>query len=227
LAPRLSGDPPDAAAALRPTTPPTTLVGFAAPFGERTTGPLCWMVVVDESSSMATADTTGARADAVRAAARFIASHGLDEDRIGATWFADQAEVLPPGDPATVRIAPTGGVPLGSSTRMAAALRSALDAMASACGSARQVLVLVSDGAASGEDEFAGTKAVLAAAPAVDVYLIAMNGGSAFEPSRAFWADPALGVNSIRTIDTFGADEVAGAMAAVLSIATGQEVVAS
>ena len=51
-----------------------------------------------------------------------------------------------------------------------------------------------------------------------------MNGGGAFEPSRPFWEDPRLGLASIRTIDTFGRDEVATAVAAILAMETGQQV---
>ena len=91
---------PDAAVALAPSptsASTTTLVGFTSPIGERTTGARCWMVVIDESSSMATADAMGTRADAVRAAADFLGAYGVDGDRIGATWFSDDAEVLAPG----------------------------------------------------------------------------------------------------------------------------------
>ncbi len=63
--------------------------------GERTTGARCWMVVIDESSSMSSADSLGTRADAVRATAEFLAAYGVAADRIGVTWFADDAEVTP------------------------------------------------------------------------------------------------------------------------------------
>ena len=63
--------------------------------------------------------------------------------------------------------------------------------------------------------------------PDVTVHLIAMNDNGAFESSRAFWEDPALGVASIRTITSFGRDEVARAVAAILSIETGQQVTAT
>ena len=70
------------------TGPTSTLVSFATPAGERTTDARCWMVVIDESASMSTADEFGTRADAVRAASEFLAAYGLDGERIGVTWFA-------------------------------------------------------------------------------------------------------------------------------------------
>ncbi len=56
----------------------------------------CWMVVIDESASMSTADEPGTRADAVRAAGEFLAAYGLQDDRIGVTWFADRPAAEPP-----------------------------------------------------------------------------------------------------------------------------------
>ena len=53
-----------------------------------------------------------------------------------------------------------------------------------------------------------------------------MNDNQAFEPARAFWEAPALGVDSITTVDSFGSDEVAGAVARILATETGQQVVA-
>jgi hypothetical protein len=221
---------PDAAVALSPvptSAPATTLVAFTPPVGERTTAARCWMVVIDESSSMATADSAGTRADAVRAAADFLGAYGVDGDRIGATWFSDAADVLAPARPDRAALAPSGRVVLGGGTQIATALEQSFAAMATACGDAKQVVVLVSDGAASSQSDFAATAAILAGAPDVDVHLIAMNENGAFEAARPFWSDATLGLDSTQTIDDFGRDQVAAAVAQVLSFETGQQVSAT
>ena len=83
------------------------------------------MVVVDESASMADADGTGARADAVAAARDFLAAHGLADDRIGVTWFADSADVEGPAlaSAGTSTSAPADLTPLGTGTNIASALQ--------------------------------------------------------------------------------------------------------
>ncbi len=93
------------------------------------------------------------------------------------------------------------------------------------CGETQRVVVLVTDGEATSEAEFDATAATITG-PGQDAtfHLIAMNGGGAFEPSRPFWEDPRLGLASIRTIDTFGRDEVSTAVAAILAMETGQQV---
>ncbi len=202
-------------------------VAFGAPTGERLTGPRCFMVVVDESASMADADATGARADAVDAAWRFLDAYGLADDRIGTTWFADSADVVGPV-PATAavsRVAPVDTATLGTGTNIAFAFRAALDALNSGCGAARPVIVLVSDGQASSQAQFDQSASIIKGAGAgLDVHLIAMNGNSAFEPVRSFWSDPTLGLDSIDVITSFGRDEVATAMAKILTLETGQQV---
>lgn len=205
----------------------STLVAFGAPAGERSTGPRCVMVVLDESTSMSTADAAGTRTDAVRAAADFLSAHGIDGDRIGVAWFADAAEVVDPAPPAQASAARPGAVYLGSGTQVAAALTRTLGSMQASCDGAQPVIVLVSDGQASGAREFDAIRETLAGAPALNVHLIAMNGGQAFEVARAFWEDPRLGIDSIATISDFGRDEVAAAMAGILSRETGQQVTAS
>lgn len=216
------GDP--VAAAPQPTVPGA--VGFGAPTGERATDARCFMIAIDESSSMASADQAGVRADAVRATSDFLAVHGLDGDRIGTTWFAEGAATTDPGPPDDVVL---GAAPatLGAGTRIAEGLRSAQAGLDRTCDTAQQVIVLVSDGEASGPDEFAAARDAITTSPDVTVHLIAMNDNGAFESSRTFWEDPALGVASIRTITSFGRDEVARAVAAILSIETGQQVTAT
>jgi len=213
--------------ALGPTSAPeSTLVSFEAPVGERSTDARCWMVVIDESSSMSSADALGSRADAVRATAEFLAAYGLDGDRIGVTWFADTADVtaaVPSDSFAASATAPT----VGSGTAISSALQSANDAMKASCDGAQPVIVLVTDGQAPTDAEFIATAAFLTGpARDVHVHLVAMNDNQAFEPARAFWEGPALGVDSITTVDSFGSDEVAGAIARILATETGQQVVA-
>ncbi|MGH9136552.1 MAG: VWA domain-containing protein, partial [Acidimicrobiales bacterium] len=227
---RLLDDPEPTAASPLPklvpaVAPSSTLVAFDTPSGERTTAARCWMVVIDESASMATSDQAGTRADAVRATAEFLAAYGLDDDRIGVTWFADTAAAVAPGAATAAAKTPVPPGGLGGGTNIADALMSAIGAMDQGCGSAQRVVVLVSDGQASTQMAFDATAAVIrGAAPDVSVHLIAMNGASAFEDVRAFWEDPALGIASIRTISTFGSDEVAAAVAEILTIETGQQV---
>ena len=219
-------DPPTEALAPTTSAPVSTLVSFQAPVGERTTSERCWMVVIDESSSMSSSDSLGTRADAVRATAEFLAAYGLDGDRIGETWFADQADVTP-------AVATNAFVPstlkhsVGSGTRIAAALQATSDAMATSCGSAQPVIILVSDGQASSQPEFDQIRTFLTG-PAADVHvhLVAMNENQAFEPVRAFWQDPTIGIDSITAVSGFGSDEVAAAVAAILTTETGQQVVA-
>lgn len=204
-------------------------VGFGEPVGERLTSARCFMVVVDESSSMADADVSGSRADAVRAATDFLAAYGRSDDRIGTTWFADTAAVdgpRPASTDATSKPAsPTEA--LGSGTDIAGALRAAVEAMDARCANAKPVIVLVSDGQPSSADQFAATADVIASAGSgLDLHLIAMNGNDAFEGSRSFWEDLTLGVDSIETIVSFGRDEVAAAMAKILTLETGQQVAA-
>jgi von Willebrand factor type A domain len=220
---RLVDDGGPSAAAER--EPADGAIAFDAPIGDRITGPRCLMVVVDESSSMTEADATGARADAVQAAADFLQAYGLPEDRIGTTWFADDADVVGP-DPASTATAARAAesTALGSGTKIASALRSALAAMATGCGRAQPVLVLVSDGQASGPAQFELARDVIAGADGLDLHMIALDGNQAFDSVRSFWADPALGLDSIETISSFGRDEVAAAMAAILTLETGQRV---
>jgi Mg-chelatase subunit ChlD len=204
----------------------STLVSFEAPVGERATGARCWMVVIDESSSMASADSLGTRADAVRATAEFLAAYGLDDDRIGETWFADDAAVAP-AVPTADFVPSVAKHAVGSGTRIAAALQSTFDSMTQRCGGSQAVVVLVTDGQASSDPEFDEIKTFLTgAARDVHVHLVAMNGNQAFEPSRPFWEDAALGIDSITAIDSFGSDEVAAAVAGILTAETGQQVVA-
>jgi hypothetical protein len=223
----LDDDSPTQAAA--PTTtgaPVSTLVSFQEPTGERNTAARCWMVVIDESSSMSSADSLGTRADAVRATAEFLAAYGLDGDRIGETWFADGADVTP--------AAPTGQFApsvvkhdVGSGTELTNALTATVDSMASSCAGVQPVLVLVSDGQASSQPDFDGIATLLAGRGSdVSVHLIAMNENAAFESARSFWEDPALGLRSITTVTGFGSDEIAAAVAGILSTETGQQVVA-
>ena len=224
---RLLDDPPATAAVSSSTAavPTSTIVSFAAPAGERTTAARCWMVVIDESASMSTADEPGTRADAVRAAGEFLAAYGLAGDRIGVTWFADQPAAEAPGDPTSVQGAPTPPAGLGSGTIISAGLTAALDAMDRTCGATQRVVVLVTDGQATSTAEFAATAATITGSGGgTTFHLIAMNGGGAFEPARSFWEDPALGLASIRTIDSFGRDEVAAAVAEILAMETGQAV---
>ena len=112
-----AGSPGGPSTTARRRRPPRRTIAFDAPVGERITGARCLMVVVDESASMADADGTGARADAVAAAADFLAAHGLADDRIGVTWFADSADVEGPGArhrPRARRSAPADLTPLGT-----------------------------------------------------------------------------------------------------------------
>jgi von Willebrand factor type A domain len=225
---RLADDaePSDALGPSTTETPVSTLVSFQSPIGERSTGARCWMVVIDESSSMSDADQLGTRADAVRATAEFLAAYGLDGDRIGVTWFADTADVtaaVPTDSFAASGTAP----PVGSGTLISSALDTANNTMKASCGEAQPVIVLVSDGLAPTDEEFAATAAFLTGAGRdVHVHLVAMNGNQAFEQARAFWEDPALGVDSITAVDSFGTDVVAGAIAAILTAETGQQVLA-
>ena len=127
-------------------------MSFQAPTGERTTGARCWMVVIDESSSMSSADSLGTRADAVRATAEFLAAYGLDGDRIGETWFADYAEVH--RRRADRRdFAPSGAThDVGSGTEISAGPRRDLRLDDGELRRQPQpVLVLVSDGQASSQ----------------------------------------------------------------------------
>jgi hypothetical protein len=217
---------PRAAVDVAPTATTPSGVGFAAPHGERTTGPRCVMVVVDESSSMADADRAGTRADAVTAAAGFLGAYGVDGDRIGTTWFADSSHVQPPLEPAVAKATAPDLLTLGSGTRIGPALEATFAAMDASCGAATGAVVLVSDGAADAGD-YGSIVDALGRHTDVAVHLIAMNGGGAFEPSRSFWEDDALGLDTVQTIDSFGRDEVSAAMATVLSAETGQQVVAS
>lgn len=201
-------------------------MAFGAPSGERTTGARCIVVAIDESTSMSSADRSGARADAVRATASFLATHGLDGDRLGTTWFAERAsstDPVPPQEAAPLDPPTT----LGAGTSISAGLREAQRSLERGCGEATKVVVLVSDGEASGPGEFAAARNAVTSVDGVALHLIAMNEGGAFEPSRAFWEDPQLGLASIQTIDGFGRDEMAGAVAAILSMETGQAVTSS
>ena len=223
----LDDDSPTEAAG--PTTseaPVSTLVSFQAPTGERTTGARCWMVVIDESSSMSSADSLGTRADAVRATAEFLAAYGLDGDRIGETWFADDAAV-------TAAVPTASFVPsvakhdVGSGTELAEALNATFDSMTASCAGSKPVIVLVSDGQASSQPDFVGISTLLTGRGSdVNVHLIAMNENAAFESARPFWEDPANGLQSITTVTGFGSAEVAAAVAGILSAETGQQVVA-
>ena len=213
-----------------PTQAAPPEMAFDAPVGERITGPRCFMVVVDESASMADADATGARADAVAAARDFLAAHGLPDDRIGVTWFADSADVEGPAlaSVGASTSAPADLTPLGTGTNIASALHQTVEAQQRGCASAKPVIVLVSDGQASGDAQFELTaEALKGAGSGLDVHLIAMNGNDAFESARAFWSDPALGLDSIETVTSFGRGEVSAAMAQILTLETGQQVGAS
>lgn len=217
--------------ALSPTTstaaPDSTVVAFDAPVGRRITDARCWMVVIDESSSMATADEVGARADAVRATGEFLEAYGLTDERIGVTWFADSADVTAPRAASDPISGPVDALGLGSGTNISNALAETFDAMERSCGSAQRVIVLVSDGQANDEASFGATADLIAGAGrSVHVHLVAMNGGQAFEQARAFWEDPALGIDSITAVDSFGSDEVAAAVAGILTLETGQQVAA-
>lgn len=216
------GEPVEAA----PTPTVPGAVAFGAPTGERSTDARCFMIAIDESSSMASADQTGVRADAVRATSEFLAAYGVDGDRIGTTWFAETAATTDPGRPDAVVL---GAAPstLGAGTRIAEGLLSAQAGLDRTCGDEQQVVVLVSDGEASGPGEFTAAADAITSATDVTTHLIAMNDNDAFESSRTFWEDPALGVASIQTITSFGRDEVARAVAAILSIETGQQVTAA
>jgi Mg-chelatase subunit ChlD len=223
----LDDDSPTQAAAPTATgAPVSTLVSFQEPTGERSTGARCWMVVIDESSSMSSADSLGTRADAVRATAEFLAAYGLDGDRIGETWFADDADVTPAAP--TGQFAPSVAKhDVGSGTELTNALTAAVESMASSCAGAKPVLVLVSDGQASSQPDFDGIATLLTSRGGdVNVHLIAMNENAAFESARGFWEDPALGLRSITAVTGFGSTEVAAAVAGVLSTETGQQVVA-
>ena len=223
----LDDDSPTRAAA--PTTtgaPVSTLVSFQEPTGERSTGARCWMVVIDESSSMSSADSLGTRADAVRATAEFLAAHGLAGDRIGETWFADDADVTP-AVPTAQFVPSVAKHDVGSGTMLANALTTTVDSMTSSCAGAKPVLVLVSDGQASSQPDFdAITTLLTGLARDVSVHLIAMNENQAFESARPYWEDPALGLQSITAVTGFGSDEIAAAVAGILSTETGQQVVA-
>lgn len=226
LAVRALDDPAPSAALAATTAPPgSTLVAFDAPTGSRTTDARCWMIVIDESSSMAASDAAGTRADAVRATAEFLAAYGLDGDRIGVTWFADRADVQPPAAAASVALGSRPRTPVGSGTRIAAALDETAAAMDRSCGDTDRVAVLVSDGQATSADDFDAI-ARLVADSGIGVHLIAMNGDGTFDTVRPSWDDPAIGVRSIREITSFGGDEVADAVAAILSAETGQQVTA-
>ena len=121
--------------------------------------------------------------------------------------------------------APTAPGGLGSGTIISDGLSAALGAMDRSCGDTQRVVVLVTDGQATSTTEFDATAAtIIGRGESTSFHLIAMNGGGAFEPVRSFWEDPALGLTSIRTISTFGRDEVAAAVAAILAVETGQVV---
>jgi hypothetical protein len=218
------GGPSEAQAPPASAPPVSTLVAFQAPVGERTTGARCWMVVVDESSSMTEADSQGTRADAIRATAEFLTAYGVEGDRIGVTWFAERAEVTP-AVPSGEFVVGASRLDVGSGTRIASALRDTVDSMAGACGTAQRVVVLVTDGQETSDPSFTELTQVLTGSSRdVHVHLVAMNGNQAFEPVRAFWQDSALGIDSITTVSTFGSDEVAAAVAGILTAETGQRV---
>ena len=218
--------PSEAAAPTASDVPDSTLVSFQAPTGERSTGARCWMVAIDESSSMSSADSLGTRADAVRAAAEFLAAYGLDGDRIGETWFADEAQVT--SAVPTADFAPSAAKhDVGSGTALASALDATYDSMTTNCAGAEPVLVLVSDGQASSQPDFDAIAAFLTGRGVdINVHLIAMNENQAFESARPFWEDPTIGIDSITTVSGFGSDEIATAVAGILSDETGQQVVA-
>lgn len=219
-------DGPTAAASARPptTAAPTgsEAVEFAAPTGDRSTGPRCSMVMIDESASMSQADAAGTRPAAVRAASDFFAAYGIDGDRIGVMWFADRTEVIDPAPPAELPMAATAD--LGGGTQLAVAVDAALTSLAANCDGADPVLVIVSDGAASSSNDYTAMATALGNAPDVAVHLIAMNDNGAYSTAQPFWSEPSLGIVSIQPIDSFGSAEVGPAMANVLSTETGQTV---
>ena len=202
-------------------------LAFERPSGPRTTGPRCLMVLIDQSKSMADSDSQGMRADAVEAAAEFVAKYGLADDRIGVTWFADVPTVVTPLHTSIDDATRLGADPpdVGDSTQMTPALDETRQAMASHCDGAQPVILLVTDGAAGDALAFAEVADRLREFdPEVHVHLIAMNGDDAYASSRTFWEDPTNGLDSIREIDQFGRDEVADAVADVLMIETGQRI---
>jgi hypothetical protein len=116
---------------------------------------------------------------------------------------------------------------VGSGTELTNALTATVDSMMSSCAGAKPVLVVVSDGQASSQPDFDGISALLTGpARDVNVHLIAMNENQAFESARAFWEDPTNGLDSIAAVTGFGSDEIAAAVAGILSAETGQQVVA-
>ena len=111
------------------------------------------MVVIDESSSMSSADSLGTRADAVRATAEFLAAYGLDGDRIGETGSPTTPDVT--AAVPTDRFAPSVAKhDVGSGTELAEALNTTVDSMTASCDGAKPVIVLVSDGQASSQPDF-------------------------------------------------------------------------
>src|SRR5690606_26436794 len=147
-------------------------VEFAAPTGDRSTGPRCSMVMIDESGSMSQADVAGTRPAAVRAASDFFADYGIDGDRIGVMWFADRNEVIDPAPPADLPMAATDE--LGGGTQLAGAVDAALATLQANCDGAAPVLVIVSGGAASSSTDYTAVATALESAPDVAVHLIAM-----------------------------------------------------
>ena len=192
---------------------------FAAPRGSRNTTARCFIVVIDESSSMAGSDPNHLRAGAINETVRFLRAYGLPGDELGGGWFADSTAFT---DPSTVGSVTTdwSAPNVGGGTNMVAAVVEAEQKLGQC--SAQPVLLLVTDGQA--DDMTAVGNLIRGLSADTRVHLVAMNIDGGYDSIAQAWEDPALGIDSIERIDEVRPLAVAQAIAHILELETGQQI---
>lgn len=200
---------------------PIEPIAFSAN-GERALGPMCLVVMIDESGSMSDSDPQQARSAAVLGAASFLSEFGLPEDRIAAGWFADDAKVsdLMDGPTGIDELPQRSMVPSGGGTDMVAAVKAADQTLTQCDPGIRPVLALVSDGMANDFDALARSLKDLP--PSSVVHLIAIDAmGSNGQVDEWRRMSIPVGTSTVKSLDREG---VGDGMASLLSALTGQEV---
>jgi hypothetical protein len=205
-----------------PWTPgPVAPIAFTAE-GERTLGPICLAVMIDESGSMSDSDPEQSRAAALLGAASFLDRYGLPQDRIAGGWFADDASIsgLMDGATGTRRLPERPTVPSGGGTNMAAAMNEAGRVLHSCHPATRPVLTLVTDGQADDLDAVA--QALDRLPPDTLTQLIAIDATGVLGRAEQWRrAAPQVAITTVRSLDRRG---IGDGIATSLSALTGQRV---